>query len=102
MIAGQPYIFVQDRGWNLVGVPQPSKEKGPLWVTLMSCATIREWGTNMGLGQLAQEGPREGTKLDREPDGVEINLDYCLRIIPCDIFSWEEWISESGSMKRKR
>ena len=30
--------------------------------------TVRRWGTNAGLGQLAAEGPREETQLDAQRD----------------------------------
>jgi len=90
-------IYVCDRGFVLVGQPVPDRDSNPLWVTLERCAVVRQWGTTTGLGQLASEGPQSGTKLDSEPAFTRLNLDYCLRVIPCDEEAWKSWSNEKTS-----
>jgi hypothetical protein len=57
-------IFVLDRGWVLTGFTRDYHPYG----TITDAAVIRLWGTNAGLGQLAERGPTERTILD--PLGV--------------------------------
>lgn len=97
-------IYVMDRGFVLVGEPEPSLDQNPLWVRLTRCALVRKWGTTAGLGELAVKGPLPATALDSEPDGTQINLDYCLRVIPCDESKWSSWgvaISPSGRTSKR-
>ena len=57
-------IVVLQRGWIVVGdVSKDGQE-----VTISNCSVIRVWGTKNGLGELAEYGPLEDTKLDKCPD----------------------------------
>jgi len=57
---GPQQIVVLDRGWVLVGKTEEAGDK--LLITDSRC--IRYWGTTSGLGQLAESGPTDKTKLD--------------------------------------
>lgn len=54
-------IVVLQRGWVVVG---EYVARGPNHMGVTRPYVIRRWGTNKGLGQLAQHGPRSSTKLD--------------------------------------
>lgn len=98
-------IYVMDRGFVLVGEPEPCRDQNPLWARLTRCAVVRQWGTTKGLGELAAKGPLAETVLDAEPDGTQINLDYCLRVIPCDEAKWQSWnvtTSPSGPTSKRK
>ena len=58
------YIVILQRGWVFVG--DFSQEGFECKLTNASC--IRRWGTTEGLGQLATQGPLEGTKLEPTPE----------------------------------
>lgn len=51
------------------------------------CAVVRRWGTNSGLGQLANEGPRENTKLDKIFNAVEFGSPVFS--IACNMETWK-------------
>ena len=53
-------IIVLDRGWVFVGRITES----PGQITIDEAACIRYWGTTKGLGELAQNGPLQKTKID--------------------------------------
>ncbi|MBV6442728.1 MAG: hypothetical protein EPGJADBJ_04450 [Saprospiraceae bacterium] len=53
-------IVVAQRGWVFIGDVSISDNE----ITIQNAKNIRRWGTTGGLGQLAAEGPQEGTKLD--------------------------------------
>lgn len=53
-------IIVAQRGWVYIG----EYRKDGTDHVLENAQVIRRWGTTKGLGQLAQEGPIENTKLD--------------------------------------
>ena len=86
------YIYVCKDGFVLLGRP---REQGRgddfLFVTLDDVATVRRWGTSRGLGQLATEGPQPETKMDPEPDGVELSKMDVKRRIPCNREAWKRW-----------
>lgn len=86
----QTYIFVMERGFVLVGRPDPEQRDG-LFVKLQDCAVIRRWGTTKGLGQLAKEGPQTNTILEPEPSGTEIKATAIYRRIPCNDTKWKGW-----------
>lgn len=85
-----PEILVLDRGFVLVGRPRLDPDD---YLTLIvdDCCTVRVWGTNAGLGQLAREGPLPRTVLDPEGNGVRVNRLYVLRRIPCFEKGWSRW-----------
>lgn len=84
------YIFVCDRGFVLVGDASAHPTD---WqrVIVNHCATVRQWGTTRGLGQLALEGPQPETILDYEGDGVDVLRATILRAIPCNETAWEKY-----------
>jgi len=53
-------IVILQRGWVVVG----DFSKNGAHCMLTNSSVIRIWGTRKGLGELALEGPKEGTKLD--------------------------------------
>jgi hypothetical protein len=77
-ITGPQQIVVFDRGWVFVG--NARYVDGGLQVDNARC--IRIWGTTRGIGQLAESGPTEQTKLD--PCGSVFGPDHAvILIIPC-------------------
>ena len=75
---GPQQIVVLDRGWVLVG--KTAEDGDTLVITDARC--IRYWGTTAGLGQLAESGPTDKTKLD--PLGrVVAPLRAVIAIIAC-------------------
>ena len=57
-------IVVLDRGWVFIGLVRFDGEQ----IIIRDALNIRRWGTDKGLGQLAQDGPQEETQLD--PSGT--------------------------------
>ena len=53
-------IVVLDRGFVYVGNVTHDGE----WCVISNAKNIRLWGTTRGLGELAQNGPLQNTKLD--------------------------------------
>lgn len=82
------YVLVCDRGFVLVGVvsSHPSDWQR---VIVDECATVRQWGTSRGLGQLAKEGPQPNTEMDVEGDGVDVLRSSIIRAIPCNEEKWQ-------------
>ncbi len=75
---GPQQIVVADRGWVYVG---KSRRIGDV-LLIDGARCIRVWGTTCGLGQLAEGGPTETTKLD--PMGrVEVPMRAVISIIAC-------------------
>lgn len=75
---GPQQIVVLDRGWVLVGKTEESGDK----LVISDARCIRYWGTTAGLGQLADSGPTEKTKLD--PMGCVIApLRAVIAVIAC-------------------
>jgi len=60
----QIQIVVLQRGWVAIGRFQQKKEQ----CHLTSAFIIRSWGTTNGLGELANEGQKTNTKLDKCAD----------------------------------
>lgn len=58
-IPGQQ-IVVLDRGWVFVGEVAIEGDN----VAISEAQNVRYWGTTKGLGELAQNGPTDKTKLD--------------------------------------
>jgi hypothetical protein len=63
MTDGEVKIVVMDRGWVKVGRLSRHPELAFHW-RLTDCRTVRRWGTQRGLAQLANEGPMAETVLD--------------------------------------
>jgi hypothetical protein len=76
-------IVVADRGFVYVG---NVKSDGQFCV-VENAHNIRRWGTSRGLGELALEGPKEGTNLD--PVGtVRIPARAVISIIDTEAAKW--------------
>jgi len=78
-------ICILHRGWVLVGEYDRDGE----WITLRHAFVIRQWGTTRGIGELAREGPKPETILDREPES-EFHQSQMIRAIKCDSSKWRE------------
>lgn len=72
-------IYVLQARWVLIG----TVKKAPAgFVALTDASVIRVWGTTLGLGQIATQGPTKETKLD--PCGqVEFPISSVLFSIDC-------------------
>ena len=57
---GHQQIVIADRGWVFVGKVVENGDK----LLIENARCIRYWGTTRGLGQLAESGPTDSTKLD--------------------------------------
>lgn len=62
--ATKKQIVVLDRGWVVVG----DVGKKASMIHISNASVIRTWGTKNGLGELAESGPLQNTKLDKCPD----------------------------------
>lgn len=67
-------IVVLQRGWVVVG----NVEVTELEVKISDCSVIRVWGTSKGLGELAEGGATDKTKLDKCPDIIAHPLSVVL------------------------
>lgn len=76
-------IVVLERGWVVVGEWWESGHD----IRLENCAVIRRWGTTMGLGEIAENGPTEDTKLDPCPQ-IKFHLMNSLFSVPCNEENW--------------
>jgi len=81
-IVGDLKIVVLQRGWVMIGY----LERDGSQCKLHSANVIRCWGTTKGLGELALEGIKESTKLDK-CNGV-VEFDYLT--VVCSISAKEE------------
>lgn len=84
---GRFYILVMREQFVLVAQIDQAEEA--LFLRLSHAAVVRIWGTSRGLGQLAEEGPRSGTKLDPEHTELVNKLEVS-RIIRCGD-AWNAW-----------
>lgn len=85
-IKGNIKIVVLQRGWILVGIFEKNINK----CTLHKASVIRRWGTTKGLGELALEGPKESTILDKCNGIVKFDILTMVLSIDC---KEEVWIS---------
>jgi hypothetical protein len=63
VVDGGVRIVVLQRGWVVVGHHYAEGDQ----VRIEKAAVVRLWGTSLGLGQLATDGPQPNTKLDECP-----------------------------------
>lgn len=78
-------IVILQRGWVMIG--RYSKEEDIC--TLENALVIRQWGTTKGLGELAFEGPKTNTKLDKAGH-VEFHILTVVATINCDDSKWDK------------
>jgi hypothetical protein len=76
-------ILILQRGWVYVGKPT---QAGNI-ITLHDAKCIRIWGTTNGIGELAEKGPLEKTKLDSCPD-VRCHVLTTVAIVDCNDAKW--------------
>jgi hypothetical protein len=84
---GDVKIIVLPHGWVMVGVLKFTGERDE-WCRLSQCANIRRWGTSMGLGEIAINGPTGSTVLDKSPP-VSVMASSIIKIIDCVADRWE-------------
>lgn len=60
---GEKRIVILQRGWIYVGDYYLNGTEG----RIENASCIRKWGTSKGLGELAEEGVKSDTKLDKCP-----------------------------------
>lgn len=59
--SGEYKICILQRGWVMIG----KLERNGSECKLHQAAVIRNWGTKKGLGELAAEGPKRDTVIDK-------------------------------------
>ena len=74
-------IVIAQRGWVFVGDVTRTESE----VTIENAAVVRRWGTTAGLGQLAQHGPADETRLDPCPT---VRIHPLAVIATMDCASW--------------
>jgi hypothetical protein len=81
---GEKRIVILQRGWVYVG----DYYKTGTECKLENASCIRAWGTSKGLGELAENGPLSGTKLDPCPT---VNFHHFgeVHTILCNKKSWK-------------
>ena len=82
--SGEYKICILQRGWVMIG----KFERNGSDCKLHNAATIRSWGTTKGLGELAAEGPKKDTVLDKCNGLVE--FDY-LTVVATIAVNEELW-----------
>jgi len=84
-------IVILQRGFVMIGFL--SKKDNDC--TLTDAYVIRRWGTSWGLGELALEGKKENTVLDKAGLVEFDNLTVIARI-KCDYSKWESFYKENN------
>lgn len=82
---GEIKIVVLQRGWVMVG----RFERNGSECKLHNASVVRCWGTTKGLGEIALEGPKESTKLDKCHGVVEFDYLTVVCAISCKEASWK-------------
>lgn len=85
--AGDYKIVILQRGWVMIG----KLERNGSECKLHQASVIRNWGTTKGLGELAIEGKKKDTKLDK--CGGVVEFDY-LTVVATIAVSEEKWRNE--------
>ena len=78
-------IVILQRGWVFVGKMTRTGND----CELTEAATIRNWGTTKGLGEIAEDGPTRNTKLDHCP-AVRFHYLTVVGIIECNETNWSK------------
>lgn len=85
--AGDMKIVILQRGWVMIG----RLERDGSECKLHQASVIRNWGTTKGLGELAIEGKKRDTKLDK--CGGVVEFDY-LTVVATIAVDESKWASE--------
>ena len=83
--AGETKIMVLQRGWVMVG----KLERNGSECKLHNASVIRSWGTTKGLGEIAADGPKPSTKLDKCNGVVEFDYLTVVCSISCNEEKWK-------------
>jgi hypothetical protein len=78
-------IVVLDRGFVYVGRVATDAD----WCYLTDAQNIRRWGTSRGLGELAENGPTQNTKLDKT-GSLQAPLKSIIHFIAVQEQIWEK------------
>lgn len=78
-------IVVLDKGFVSVGV----FTEGDTWCTLENASVIRRWGSERGLGQIAEDGPTDYTVLDKTPK-QRFPVRSIVKTIDCNQENWRK------------
>jgi len=76
-------IIIAQRGWVFVGDVETSGEQ----ITISNASCIRRWGTTKGLGELAFEGPKSATVLDKMGT-VRLHVLAVVAALDCEAGKW--------------
>ncbi len=79
-------IVVLQRGWVLIGRFERTGDQ----CFLHDSSAIRIWGTTKGLGELAKDGPKRGTVLDKCNGLVEFDALTMIFSLDVDQVKWEK------------
>lgn len=90
-------IIIAERGWIYVGRVSRNGDQ----VVISDTQNVRRWGTTGGLGELALEGPKEGTVLDHYGT-VRIHVLAVCGAVECDAAIWDAWAAKQAAPKGKR
>lgn len=82
---GTVQIAVLQRGWVYVGV---FKQEGTL-CELTHAACVRVWGTTDGLGEIADSGPTNATKLDK-CKSISFHELAIINLMDCNAEKWKK------------
>jgi len=85
--SGEYKICILQRGWVMIG----KLERNGSECKLHHAAVIRNWGTKKGLGELAAEGPKKDTVIDKCNGLVE--FDY-LTVVAAISVNEDVWKKE--------
>lgn len=81
---GDMKIVILQRGWVMIG----KLERNGSECKLHNASVIRNWGTTKGLGELAMEGPKANTKIDKCGGLVEFDYLTVVAAISVDESKW--------------
>lgn len=85
-IKGNLKIVLLQRGWVFVGY----LERNGSQCVLRQASNIRRWGTSKGLGEIAEGGPTNETKLDKCYGEVEFDYLTVVATISCKESKWKK------------
>jgi hypothetical protein len=77
-------ILVLNRGWVVIGNVSESGSK----TIVQNASVIRKWGTENGLGELAQKGKLSNTVLDSCPD-ITVETVNIVLTMNCNQNKWK-------------
>jgi len=81
---GNIKIVILQRGWAMIG----RFERNGSDCILHDSYVIRRWGTTEGLGELAEKGKRENTKLDKNYRPVQFDYLTVVATLDCKEDVW--------------